>query len=359
MNPYSVQPFEKVSFLTRLMGGKSKRNCIIEINNLFATKDVQDINFDDIFEITDRYHFNFKTKFHNELKDIYRIYLTYCINDKVLSDDEIKQLRHIKEVLFLTDKDVEEVNNEVISNIYSDEVKNVIADGKVTDEEKAFLEKLQSDLRLPDTIANQIYQKDVSELYKNTLDKALADQFLSPEEDAELNALAKNLNIEVSLDQATKTMLDKHRLYWQIHNGNLPIIGVALNLQKSETCHFRTRIDWYENRTVTKRIGYSGPTMRVKIAKGLYWRAGNLGVRRTTEDVLTKIDSGDMYLTNKRIIFMGGKGNKIIALNKILDFEVFSNGMEIQKDTGKSPFFAFTENVDIFSMLLGRIIANP
>jgi hypothetical protein len=359
MNPYRIQPFEKVSFFNKLLGGKSKRNCIIEINNLFASRDVQDIEFDDIFEITDRYRFNFKTKFHKELKDIYRKYLAYCINDKVLSDDEIKQLRHIKEVLFLTDKDVEGVNNEVVTNAYSDEVKNIIADGKVTDEEKSFLEKLQSDLKLPDAIAAQIYQKDATELYKNMLDKVLADELLSPEEDAELNALAKNLNIEASLDPATKNILDKHRLYWQIHNGNLPVVNVSINLQKYETCHFHTHIDWFETRTITKRIGYSGPTMRIKIAKGLYWRAGNLAIKPTTEDVLTKIDSGDLYLTSKRIIFMGSRGSKTIAMNKILNFEVYSNGVEIHKDSGKSPFFSFSENVEIFSMLLGRIISNP
>ena len=154
-------------------------------------------------------------------------------------------------------------------------------------------------------------------------------------------------------------MLDKHRLYWQIHNGNLPVVDAGINLQKSESCHFHTQIDWFETRTITKRISYSGPTMRIKIAKGLYWRAGNLAIKPTTEDVLAKIDSGDLYLTGKRIIFMGSRGNKTIALNKILNFEVYSNGIEIQKDSGKSPFFGFSDNIEIFSMLLGRIISNP
>lgn len=53
---------------------------------------------------------------------------------------------------------------------------------------------------------------------------------------------------------------------------------------------------------------------------------------------------------------MGTKGNKIIAINKILDIEPFRNGIDIQKESGKSPFLEFSNNVDIFSMILIRLM---
>ena len=52
---------------------------------------------------------------------------------------------------------------------------------------------------------------------------------------------------------------------------------------------------------------------------------------------------------------MGKKGNKTIAINKSLDIEPFKNGVFIQKESGKGPFLEFSDNVDIFSMILVRL----
>jgi hypothetical protein len=54
---------------------------------------------------------------------------------------------------------------------------------------------------------------------------------------------------------------------------------------------------------------------------------------------------------------MGQKGNKTIPVNRILNFKPYKNGIEIQKDSGKSPFLKFENNVDIFSMILARIMS--
>src|SRR5690606_2881585 len=127
----------------------------------------------------------------------------------------------------------------------------------------------------------------------------------------------KSLGIDFNLDYNTKEMLDRYKLYWQIENGELPTIIPDINIQKSESLYFKTSVKWLEQRRVTKRINYGGPTARIKIAKGVYYRMGSIGVQKVSEDVWQTIDSGQLYLTNKRLIFMGEKGNKIIQLNKI------------------------------------------
>jgi hypothetical protein len=35
---------------------------------------------------------------------------------------------------------------------------------------------------------------------------------------------------------------------------------------------------------------------------------------------------------------------------------VFSNGIEIQKDSGKSPFFEFNNNTDVFAVILAKLL---
>ena len=69
------------------------------------------------------------------------------------------------------------------------------------------------------------------------------------------------------------------------------------------------------------------------------------------------IDSGEVFFTNKRIIFMGSHGNKNIPLTKILDITPFSNGIEIGKDTGKKPFFECSDSEEM-GIMLARLLKD-
>ena len=83
-----------------------------------------------------------------------------------------------------------------------------------------------------------------------------------------------------------------------------------------------------------------------------------MSVQRITEDVLAHIDTGTMYLTNKRLILMGSRKNSTIRLNRILDFTPYRNGVDIQKDSGKSPFLKFDHDVDVFCLYLDRALRD-
>jgi len=290
------------------------------------------------------------------IQDIYRRFLKFCFDDKNLSESELEQLAHLKFLFNFNDKIINQIHEEVALEVFNESVDEVIADGKLDKKEKELLEKLQKRLRLSDNIARNIYSKKATSYLENYLKSAISDERLSPDEENELQNIAQNLGVTLKYDEKTKELLDKYRLYWLIENGDIPIVEVDINLQKKEECYFITNSNWYEYRRVTRRIRYGGPTLRVKIAKGVYWRAGDLGFQAVSDDTLTLIDTGRLYLTNKRIIFIGYKNTKNIKHTKILDFTPYKNGVEILKDAGKSPFLEFYKGVDIFSMILGRVI---
>lgn len=137
----------------------------------------------------------------------------------------------------------------------------------------------------------------------------------------------------------------------------LPIIPCNIHLQKNENCHFYVNVTWLELRKVMNRFDYGGPALRVKLIGGLSWKMGSMSIQRFSEDLWKTIDAGMVYLTNKRIIFMGPLGNKSIPLKKILNFNAFENGIDIQRESGKSPFMIFSEpDVSIFSLILSKLI---
>ena len=58
MEPFEEKKLKKPDFVQRLLGKQPKENAIIEINNLLARKGVKDVSFDEVREITHRYHFH-------------------------------------------------------------------------------------------------------------------------------------------------------------------------------------------------------------------------------------------------------------------------------------------------------------
>lgn len=353
---YKEKPFTKPTYFQRLLKIKPKINAIIEINNKLAQSRLLDVSIDEIQTVADKYKVKINKEFETELLQFYASYLEHCFIDRFLSENEINELKHLKSLFNLSDTEVKNIHEEITAKVYREEIDKAIKDERLDENERAFIDKIKNSLQLPDDITIKIYKERSEVLIKQFIEKSMSDQRISPDEEKELEAIAASLNVRLEYDGPTKQLLDKFKLYWQIENDILPTISSKIILQKGENCHFCATIDWLEQRRATRRINYGGPTLRIKIAKGLYWRAGSLGVQRITEDVWQVIDSGDLYLTNKRIIFMGSRGNKTIPLKKVLDFNVFSNGIDIQKESGKSPFFKFSDNTDIFSMILGKLI---
>lgn len=357
--PYTVQTLKEQSFFERLIGKNPPGNAFLELNNVLAESNkIQDVTVEKVCEIAEKYGINFNKKFSNALEGIYEDYLIFCLMDKTLSENEISDLAHLKHILQLKDEVIDKVHSSVAEKIYSESIDEAIKDSRIDPLEREFLVKLEMDLKIDEELARNIYTEKFTKYLNQTLDTMIVDQRLSEDEEKELESIAKSFGVELEFEEKTKRMLELYKLYWLIENGEIPTIDPGINLQRGEECYFMRDVEWHELRTITKGISYSGPMYSIKIFKGFYWRMGDLGVQRVTDDVFMHIDSGKLYLTNKRLIFQGTRKNTTINLSKILDFTPYKNGVDIQKDSGKSPFLKFDDGIDLFSMILARVIRD-
>lgn len=356
---YTEKPLRKPGFFQKVLGYKIKENALIELNNLLATRELLQLTVEDVHQIATRYQVNFQADFDQELPDFYKIFLQSCLEDKFLSDAEFEALRHLKFLLGLNDKEVEMIHQELAGRIYKTEVEKVIGDGELDESERIFIEKLQTDLKLPQEVATRIYQSSGQELIKSFMSNAISDARLTPEEERELQAIARNLNAELKMDEATKSDLEKYKLYWQIENDEMPELVVDLNIPRNEKCYFvAPNTVWYERHITEVQSTHNLGGLRLKIAKGLYWRSPKENAKQITHQEWQHLDQGTLYLTNKRIFFRGEHGDRIVLLNRIFDFTVYANGIEIEKDRDKNPFFQFERHTDIMAMLLGKAISQ-
>jgi hypothetical protein len=355
-NIYQIIPLKKQSFFQKLFKQEPRENAIIELNNLLATKSIAEISFNEVNIISSKYKINLPKVFPKNINELYAASLNFYLQDKKLSNQEIEDLKLLKQFLGLNESQIENIHNQIVGKIYSVSYENAISDGRLTDEEELFLKNLKNELKLSDEIEVKISEDVRKNYFNNFVQNAIKDERLTPDEEKEMEAICKSLNIETKVDENSQRILDRYKLYWVLENGEIPTIDVDLNLQRGEICYFKSFANWYEYRAVTKRIDYGGPTAKIKIMKGVYYRVGSVKVNRVTSNELKLINSGDLYLTNKRLIFSGNDKNSTIKLEKVLSFTPYSDGVEIEKETGKIPTIMFNNNVDIFCIVLSRLL---
>ena len=70
---------------------------------------------------------------------------------------------------------------------------------------------------------------------------------------------------------------------------------------------------------------------------------------------MTQVDEGTLYVTNKRIIFDGTKRNTSIRHSAILKIEAFSDGLKIEKASGRPPILVVRGDADVANALLAEV----
>jgi hypothetical protein len=72
--------------------------------------------------------------------------------------------------------------------------------------------------------------------------------------------------------------------------------------------------------------------------KGLRWRMGSIAVQRVTQDVMTDIDRVDVDITSKKVFLNGTRKNTSIPLTKVAHFTVYTDGLQIERESGKDAY---------------------
>jgi hypothetical protein len=110
----------------------------------------------------------------------------------------------------------------------------------------------------------------------------------------------------------------------------------SLFLSQGEYAFLEEKSDLKETRAVRKsRGGFGG----VRVAKGI--TIGGYSGTSESHQEWRLLDSGELILTNEKLIFRGNKTNRTIPIDKIMGIDAFPGGIEIDID-GKTKSAAFT-----------------
>jgi hypothetical protein len=120
---------------------------------------------------------------------------------------------------------------------------------------------------------------------------------------------------------------------------------------RGEVCHCRFPARWLEMRTRTVGTYRTGPVASIRIVKGLHYRIGSYSTHRVTATELQEIDTGMAYITNKRLIFDGRLKNTNIRHSAVIALEAYSDGVGIEKSTGRSPVLVTTADAEVVTAI--------
>jgi DNA-directed RNA polymerase subunit RPC12/RpoP len=213
-------------------------------------------------------------------------------------------------------------------------VLELAANGGISEDGKSELKELAHKLELSDSDLEKIQESKFLEEFA-PLKKQIEDAWHVTDENlADIRGLQKKYNIDLTLGGDIKVM---HSIYLLEAKGQLPEpMAVDAMLGAEEPAYFAVATTWHQMR-VTNR-GYSGVSVSMPTGiKGVRFRVGNYSPMKTED--LKPLSDGSLFVTSKRLLFKGQIRSTTINLKKIIDCEVFRDGIKIEKETGKPDFF--------------------
>jgi hypothetical protein len=170
-------------------------------------------------------------------------------------------------------------------------------------------------------------------------DQAIGDQILTPEEDASLNRSMAWLGVTWAQVSDLEPSFPAKAIVSSINGGMLPEVAEPRLLpKKGEIVHLEIQANLMKEVAIRQyQGGYSG--LSIPIGKtGVRYRVG--GVRGRMVQVGTELqaaDSGILAITNKRAVYMGSKKTIDMPLPKLVNLNVFSDGLQFHMSNRVNP----------------------
>jgi hypothetical protein len=355
VNGFDTISLDEVGLVDRLLRRKPRGNALKEIHNLLATTALPDLTAADVENVLSAYEVS-RTQARDGLLELYRAAVEFRLRDRHLSDEDVADLRRLRYVLGLDDDDAGSLEREQLRSVYRHHLKSALADGVLSAEEKADLAAMVANFRLPEDVRLAVYKEEAESVIQQAFRTAIADQRLTHEEERRLALMSQNLGVAIAQSADAQRQLERFRLLAQVENGQLPDVQSPLILQRGERCHARFTCALHEMRTVTKAVSYHGPAGRIRIMKGLSWRYGYVNVNRITKEELKLIDTGELLVTNKRLLFNGAKRNTNVPLKRVVHFTMYKDGVQIEKDSGRDQFFIGSGDIELLGLILEGVL---
>jgi hypothetical protein len=223
-------------------------------------------------------------------------------------------------------------------------MEKMLDDGILTDKEEKELNRYAELLGLDKSTYDSIRSKVFYENIQHIMDNVKETKRFTPENEKALIAIAEKQQINISF---TDNIVGKYRQLWEIETTGKYVptaIKVGIRLSKGEECYFETSSVWKRNENIREHKGYIGGSLGFRITKGITLRVGRAVPVYDEYKSVEPISNGMLYITNKKIIFIGNDKSTTITLGRLANYKLYKNAIQINKTSGQPDIFTLEED---------------
>ena len=352
---FRSKPLTKRSFWGWLFRRSIAENAVIELTNAIVDAGrPAAVSQSTIEKIHSRYRFNVYNRFPLQIAPMYTAFIRRMFSGLAkteLSQDNVDDIIALQTIFQIPDDTVARLNRKAGVLVYRDALDEALSDFGLSAQEEKELGHLGRQLDLDEATMQSLHDTAVIDLIREKVEDALEDGELSPEEEADIDDICKRFNVDLSYKPKTELAIRQAKRLWETKHAPLQPVTVDIQLKRGEECYGEFSALWLEVRRASSVPWH--PQYRLidnssEIA---------LSYAPIVEDCLTEIDSGQLFLTNKRLIFVGKGTTTTIPYSKILRIEQFREGIKVHKETGRSPYLVSNKALPL-SVLAMRLLAD-
>ena len=331
----------------RMIGRLSEGDALGKLWDLLAASDLSggEVSAADLAALDEACGCKVRRRFRAEMLKWYRAYVDMYLADEFYTPDEVASLQRIALALGIDSQEATTAANTAVADFYASRMKLELAVDRPLAETAQKIDALAARVALAPAILAQaregVARTHIASLLQNFENGAP----MSPDEVAHITETAAVLRYPVGPETAEGRLLAACAQRWKLLNGPLPeVSGVPILLQRGEVCHWAGAVEYLQIKKVVVRRSYGGFGFSIPIMRGISYRVGNYDLNRESENQMTKIDEGTVYITSKRIVFDGQLKNLNIPFSKVIGVTCFKNAFGLNLASSGDPCFTMTDD---------------
>ncbi len=243
----------------------------------------------------------YATSIENRSKEVrYHEAASRALADGMITQEEALELDRLRGKLGLSKDAAFEAIEQPTKDGYVARFRAMILDRKITPSELEELRTFRHALALSESDARRLIRDDALKMYRQFFHQVIQDGDVSTDEEQKLNWLATEFGLNESDLRVYRDQLNEVKLFAGYRNGNLPRIQTRKLLEGGELCH-------------------------CDIPCHFVWRTATI----------SKEAAGELALTSIRVIFTSATKSFSYSPAKIVDIQLYGDGLRIQTSTSK------------------------
>lgn len=237
-------------------------------------------------------------------------------------------------------------------------IRVAVNDGNINPAEMRWFE----DFRVNTQLAPEDLNKLILEAFSDLIAKYCADRRITPDERAKLEQVANALE----LDRGAIVEMNKTIQYYELLNAverapidDLPVIGSGnIFLKRGEIEYMTLPCEMLAERVVARHYRGGSRGVSIRVMKGVSFRVGQSRGISVPETAIVKVCSGELTLTNQRVVYSGNTKSFNSSLEKVVDAEFYTDGVRLMFTSRNPVILRFWDprHPEIFGLYLSRLM---